>query len=633
MLSLLQEPVPDSLASRNYAALRLIFLGLAQGHARRFEESTENLRLAERLALSSHPEVLGDLYLARGSIQVDQGNYEDAMKSYEIALQKAREFRLSFLEANATGSLGYASTWLERYDQAIDWYKASFASSESFGARATSAKTLGNLGWSYHELGDLQNALEQFQKAEKASAVLGLDGDRAYWLLSAGTVEFDFGNWQSAESQILEALKLADHLRDSSTVSECYENLALVAMQKGQFTLARERLNQAEKTEAAHPDFKHTQYNQLLSAQLDFRENRFDIAVRSLNQLASDRRVPTSLQWEARATLAQVYAAQKKDALAEREFSESIATISRARNSIVREDFRLSFLSSAIRFYDQYVNFLLQRNRPLDALAVADRSRAQTLEHGLSLAAGQNSEKSAAQKWFHPEAIARAQKAVLLFYWLGQEHSYLWAITPSGISLFPLPSGPKIEALAKSYRLSFLDPRDPLDSSAGDGQKLYDILIRPAQKLISPNSRIVILPDGKLNGLNFDTLIVNEPKAHYWVEDVTITVANSLALLGRSSYALPTKSRRLLFFGDALPAAKEFPPLAKNIFLRRNALNSPVRKLWRPIISPAILGNTPTFISPRMARQARRARWNPRSFFRRKGTVTNSTRAISSSIG
>jgi len=35
------------------------------------------------------------------------------------------------------------------------------------------------------------------------------------------------------------------------------------------------------------------------------------------------------------------------------------------------------------------------------------------------------------------------------------------------------------------------------------GQKLYDILVRPAQKLIPANSSVVILPDSKLNGPQF----------------------------------------------------------------------------------------------------------------------------------
>ncbi len=562
-LDFLKDPIPDSLSARDYAARRLILRSLAEGHSHGYDESTKDLDRAEQLSSSAHPELIGEIYLARGSIEVDRGKYHDALKSYGIALQKAREFHRPFLEANAAGSLGYASTWLERYDESIDWYKASLAISEASGAHATSAKTLGNLAWSYHEIGDLPSALDQFQRAEKASHLAGLDLDRAYWLLSAGTVDFDLGDLRSAESRMTDALHLADPLHDSLTIGECYENLALVALQNGQFSLARERLALAEQSNSPHPDFKHTQYDKLLGAQLDFRENKLDNAALVFSQLLTDKTVPTSLRWEAQATLAQVLAAQKRSALAEKQFAAAIATISRAQDALLHEDFRLSFLSSAIRFYDEYVNFLLAQNRTLDALRIADRSRAQTLERGLSLASRDHvapSPRTAVN--FLPNEIARRQNASLLFYWLGPTHSFLWVITPAKVSLLPLPARNEIDAAAAAYRKSFLDVRDPLESQNAYGKKLYDVLVRPAEKLIPRNSRVVILPDGSLTGLNFETLIASDPQPHYWIEDVTVSVANSLSLLARSRPDAPPASPNLLFFGEAKTESKDFPPLA-----------------------------------------------------------------------
>jgi len=128
-----------------------------------------------------------------------------------------------------------------------------------------------------------------------------------------------------------------------------------------------------------------------------------------------------------------------------------------------------------------------------------------------------------------------------------------------------LPASAEIDAAVKSYRQSFLDPRDPLEAGNVDGKKLYATLIQPVEKIIPKNSRVVVLPDGSLNSLNFETLIVSgfkpEDKAHYWIEDVTITTANSLALLSRSSLSGPPNSASLLVVGDALAASPDFPPL------------------------------------------------------------------------
>jgi CHAT domain-containing protein len=163
---------------------------------------------------------------------------------------------------------------------------------------------------------------------------------------------------------------------------------------------------------------------------------------------------------------------------------------------------------------------------------------------------------------FHPQEIARRQNATLLFYWIGESHSFVWVITPAKVTLLPLRARDEIDAATTAYRKSFLDPRDPLESADSNGKELYDVLVRPAEKFISKNSRVVILPDGSLTGLNFETLIVSDPQPRYWIEDVTVTIANSLSLLAHARRDPPPKSPNLLFFGDALPVSKEFPPLA-----------------------------------------------------------------------
>jgi len=558
-ISLLDADLPLVLHGSDVEAWQHLTQSASYGWLSQFDRARFHLASAQKIIDSSQQQLLGQLSLRRGSLEFLSGNTEKAYADYKQTRDIAVRSRDPFLESAALGSLGLAATQLEHYDEALDWNKSALELSRATGAINSIARVEGNVGWSYHELGDLPNALEQFQLAEADAQKAGLAADRAYWLLSAGTVEFDLGNFRSAEAKISQALDLADRLHDSSTLRECFENLGLVAMQNGQFALARDRVARAQSFDATNPDPKSVQYEKLLSAQLSFRENKLEAAVSLLTELASDTHAPTSLQWEALATLAQVHAAQHKDALAEHEFSQAIATISRARDSVEREDFRLSFLSSAIRFYDEYVGFLLAQNRPLDALKTAALSRAQTLERGLTQRLAKNVEQASS---FNPQEIARTRHATLLFYWLGQHRSYLWVISPDKVSLLSIPPGPDLNALAQSYRLSFLDPRDPLDSLAGDGQKLYDALVRPAQSIIPRNSRVIVFPDGRLNSLNFDTLIVNEPVPHYWIEDVTITVGTSLALLSRSAQMQPPKSPNLLFFGDALPASKVFPPLA-----------------------------------------------------------------------
>jgi CHAT domain-containing protein len=269
--------------------------------------------------------------------------------------------------------------------------------------------------------------------------------------------------------------------------------------------------------------------------------------------------LPSALQ----RTDAEVYASQRQSGKAEQEFGLAVGMVQNARDSIQSTELRLSFLSSAIEFYDAYVDFLIGQHRPLDALKIADRSCSESMEQSLS-STGKSA--SAAGRFMNPQDTARGRNAALFFYWLGRQRSWLWVVTPAKISLLPLPPAGELQTLVDSYRKTFIDdPRDPLEAGNADGKKLYATLIQPAEKLIAKNSRVVILPDGSLNSLNFETLIVSSPQAenkpHYWIEDATVLTANSLTLLARGSIAVPPRVGNMLMVGEALAASPEFPPL------------------------------------------------------------------------
>src|SRR5207247_10075452 len=101
---------------------------------------------------------------------------------------------------------------------------------------------------------------------------------------------------------------------------------------------------------------------------------------------------------------------------------------------------------------------------------------------------------------------------------------------------------------------------DLLQSAASTGEKLYASLVEPAKNLILPSSRVILLPDASLYGLNFETLIVPGLRPHFCIEHRTVTTASSLSPLGSAPTRAPPKEKNLLLVGDALPVP-EFGPL------------------------------------------------------------------------
>ena len=91
--------------------------------------------------------------------------------------------------------------------------------------------------------------------------------------------------------------------------------------------------------------------------------------------------------------------------------------------------------------------------------------------------------------------------------------------------------------------------------------------MEPAKDLLpkdlAKNGKVFIVPDGNLNSLNFETLLVSQPKQHYWIEDVTLSSASSLRML-QAFHATHSKGAgNLLLFGDAIAPNEDFPQLPK----------------------------------------------------------------------
>ena len=233
------------------------------------------------------------------------------------------------------------------------------------------------------------------------------------------------------------------------------------------------------------------------------------------------------------------------------------------------EDSQLSFLTNASRIYDDYIHLLVTRGKTGAALRWADFSRARTLAEGLGLLA---KGPATGPPPLNPQQIAAQAKGTILFYWLGEKQSYLWAITPQKASLFTLPPGSEIDAAVQRYRKALAGPQDVLESADRDGQSLYRILIAPAQAWLKKDSKVFVIPDGSLNNLNFETLLVSaanpsEPKLHFWIEDVTVANASSLRVLGAGHAGKgKTKQRRnrdLLLVGNSVAPNDKYPELAK----------------------------------------------------------------------
>ena len=558
-LSSLREPLPASLASTDIVVRKAMMEGIAHRQGQQFAESQKKIMEADRLARASHGELLGEVLNARGALEVDEEKFSEGQQTFEQALTLARQQRDSNLEASVLNNLARVAMSKEHFGEALDRAHVALELSRSLGLRPLVATILGNMGWGYFELGDFENSLDYYKQGAEASSKSGLAGYSAYWFTAVATSYLALHEYTLAEDLARNTLEHARRLKNAQTTTLCFNTLAEIMLHTGRLAEAERYNDEAMGIESAGDDKFGKLDSLLMAGHIAETQKRFPDAENFFQQILADSTAETPRLWEAEAGLAGVRDDEGKPLEADHLYRQAIATIEKARQSVNHDELRMSFLSGGIAVYGEYVDFLIRRGRPNDALKLAEFSRARTLEEGLTVGGKRASETRRERP---PQELARKLKATLMFYWIGERNSYLWVIAPGKTNAFKLVRAAEIEPVVKSYRKAILGMRDAQDAAASDGKKLYALLVEPAKKLIPKGSRVILLPAESLYGLNFETLVVSEPQPHFWIEDVTLTTANSLTLLASAVTRPAAKGENLLLVGNTEPNAS-FPALAQ----------------------------------------------------------------------
>ena len=106
------------------------------------------------------------------------------------------------------------------------------------------------------------------------------------------------------------------------------------------------------------------------------------------------------------------------------------------------------------------------------------------------------------------EAVARKLNATILFYALCPDQSYLWAIDgQSYFACFDSRGKSEIDSHVRRYQKAILRSSDPIRQTNEDAQYLFDTLVAPAAANLEQGRQVVLISDGSLDELNFETLL------------------------------------------------------------------------------------------------------------------------------
>jgi CHAT domain-containing protein/Flp pilus assembly protein TadD len=549
------EPSPPS--SGDLAARKLRLEGLAYADLQRYPEAQQKLEAAERFCGTFDSPTCSDVVGARGTLELAQGHFAQAQLLFEKVLSLHRNHQDRFGESNVLLSLSNAALQQEHFDEAVNWSDSAYRIATELDFEDIAQNALGNLGWANYRLGEPEKAEGLFIEAEKRATMLGDVTDQVKWLTTEGYICLDAQRYDDAEHSYHQALDLAQGT-SKQDILDALMSLALVSERTGHLEQARDYADKTIALVPADGDRLDVLYPMLVKGHVAARMHDTAQAEKTFHEIDQDPKSHVFLKWEAEHSLAQLYEDESKPASADQEYRAALSTFETARASLQHEESSLPFPANASRIYDDYIHFLISQGKTAEALQVADYDRGRTLAEGLGLLQKGTSFKP---DLGNAQAIARKAGGTILFYWLGEKQSYLWAITAQKTSVFTLPAKSEIEPTVLRYRKALSEQQDFLLKTDEDGRTLYRTLIGPAASLLTKDAKVFIIPDGSLNTLNFETLLVSDAAPHYWIEDVTIADASSLRLLAASRAA--TKHAGLLLMGNAVAPNPDYPELRK----------------------------------------------------------------------
>jgi CHAT domain-containing protein len=556
-LTLLQQPLPvqsdlESQVKRN------IYLSIAEARLGHLDQAEQTLQAAERQC----PEgtLRAEVVSIRGSIELDKGNLDDAERAFQADLAGARRNGDRYIQTRALMNLGVVALQEEHYEDALVRFGDASTIARSIGAKMMLEKAVGNLGWVYYRTGDFQRSLINSKEAEKQASELGSVKDQVIFLSSAGLSEYRLGDLEAARSFYEQALGLAQSTQHQEVIEDSHVYLGFLLLRLNQLDAAAAHIRETTSIVGLRKYDRAGLRLMLLEALLFDKRGDQQTAIKTLLDLHEHAADIPSMRWEAESTLAHIYMEAGQPGEAGRWFQRSIETFRRQRSSLKNVESTLPFLENANDIYADYTGFLVREHKTDEALRVLDQSRAEALADGLHLSRPQQERQSS--QGLNARSIAARVQATILVYSLRPKSSYLWVVTPARQQFYQLSGSETIVPLIQLHTKAILASKDVLSQPAAAGRSLYNELVEPAQGLIKKGSKVFIVGDEALSGLNFETLQTPGDDSHYWIEDVTITNAKSLQLLSVKQAEGPQYAdRRILLMGDPVYRKDEYAEL------------------------------------------------------------------------
>ena len=568
-------PVWRSLEDRRMEAFALHDLGMLHGDLGEYQQALEAYAQARALYQRldnwrGQTAVLNNI----GWIYAALGEHQQAIAFYEEVLQTTRAAASADERREnprTLSNLGAEYAALGNYQKALALHQQVLALRRAGNDRRGLAITLNNIASCYQHLGEKQQALDYYNQALAFMPDVGEVFYTATTLTNIGGLYADLGEPHKARDHFNQALALRRAIGDRSGEAGTLHQSARLERARGNLVEARALI---EAALAAVESLRANVASQQLRAS-------FFASVRQYHEFYLDLLMSLHRQRPADGLDALALGASEK---------------SRARSL-------LELLKEARAEIQQGVDpALLERERSLQQLISEKAERQRNLlsgKHTAEQAAAAEKEINSLTTEFEqvqaqirhtspryaaltqpvPLSLKEIQSEVLdentllLEYALGEEKSYLWAVTPTALHSFELLKRAEIEAAARRvYESLTARNQAPLNETPEHRRRRVDqadaqypkaaavlsqILLSPVASELG-NKRLLIVSDGVLQYIPFAALPESKTPLIVNHEVISLPSASVLSVLRQEA-------------ASRTPAAKILAVLADPVFQRNDA--------------------------------------------------------------
>jgi CHAT domain-containing protein/uncharacterized protein HemY len=515
-----------------------------------------------RITLAS----IGNSYLQSCFYKKKPEDCQQTLDYSNDALKYAGEKASVLEEINILGIITKAHELLKDYPQAITNGKRALELSRKHKLKEKEKGTLLFLSAAYEGAGDYQNALNASKESLLLSQQLRDLSSQATVYKSLGKIYTSMKQPQQAIEAYNQELKLALQIGDISNQTYPLYKIAIIERDRGNLNQAKtyieKAINIVEKIRGK-VNSQDLRSSYFATAQ-DYYQFYIDLLMRLHKQNPSKG-----------------YDANALNA-SERSRARGLVELLAEANANIRKGVDPKLLASeqllldkidAIQKQIQEVASAKGNNEALIAALKQESENLLNQYRSLQTEIRTNSPEYADIQYPQPLELKQIQQqldpnTVLLQYSLGQDRSYLWAVTPDSLQAYELPGQKQIEDAANNFRDDIQNASSPYGQDHPD--KVYDAAVKTAyqlsQMIMKPvadklgKKRLVIVADGVLQSTPFAALA--DPTSKSVSEYQPLIVNHEIANLP-SVTAIATQRKQL---NNRKTAPKTLAVLADPVF-------------------------------------------------------------------